>query len=527
MSSTGLLRPITPPSPSTWKGTVPLTMLLGMIITTNVLFKIIRRTILVPRLTIMDELPNFGLRRADGKIRGRAVICGGSIAGLLAAAVCSDHFESVLVIEAEGSPAEIGLDRAKEREFRIMHDGRPTPIPLRKRLLQYMGIHVYLPPVVLGLQRLFSGTLQDELDYFGFSLAPDVWDSTDPRTPRALPITREALETLVRRLVVNSRTNISFTTGTVDGFRRQSREDLMLSGVTVRGEQDEDATFIVDATGAAQCSYHKWLENAEFKPISPSLYTEYDPRLVYSQSVYTLPDALLPKFGKIFPYGLIPGAVFGNNPDYSTGDPRLLYMYLYEDRQRGGWGTTAEQRPRGLTELRAYTKSLHNSEHTPQWVYEIFDLLEAHEEECRPWYSDVHTGKMSFVKYHKAEKESLPSNWVAIGDSMLKLNPTYGQGIVKSVMDSVALDSLLRKVPSRCGGGIPADFSTRFFNKAVARTEGMWEATKAQDYGFPTTVPAKGETLAMGAFMRAFGRHLMYAGVKVAISFHFTLTSTE
>ncbi len=64
-----------------------------------------------------------------------------SISGLLAAAVCSDHFESLLVIEAEGSPAEIGVDKPKTKAFRTMVDGLPTVIPLRERVLQYVAIH--------------------------------------------------------------------------------------------------------------------------------------------------------------------------------------------------------------------------------------------------------------------------------------------------------------------------------------------------------------------------------------------------
>lgn len=67
-----------------------------------------------------------------------------SIAGLLAATVCSDHFESVLVVEPEGSPAELGMDKPKGMEFRTMEDGPnalPTPIPLRKRMVQYLALH--------------------------------------------------------------------------------------------------------------------------------------------------------------------------------------------------------------------------------------------------------------------------------------------------------------------------------------------------------------------------------------------------
>lgn len=93
----------------------------------------------------------------------------------------------------------------------------------------------------------------------------------------------------------------------------------------------------------------------------------------------------------------------------------------------GGRGLTAEERPHTVDEFRTYTKSLHHSDATPNWIYEMYDILEAHEEECKPWYAVVHPGKLSYIKYHEAEKGALPSNWVAIGDSTIKLNPIYGK----------------------------------------------------------------------------------------------------
>ncbi|KAG8993909.1 hypothetical protein FRB95_014179 [Tulasnella sp. JGI-2019a] len=504
-----------------------LARLLSVIITMNLLAKIIRVTILVPKLTIMGDLPHVGNKRKDGKIKGRAVVCGGSIAGLLAATVCSDHFESVLVVEAEGSPTELGMDKPKELELRTMADGLMTPIPLRKRLIQYLGLHGFLPPFILGLQRLFPKNLDSELAYFGFSLVPftfvlssenksnpEVFAPGDPNTPLGLPIMRNEMESLLRRLVVKSRTNITFITGTIDGFQRQRGNSPHLSGVTVRDQGEEAASFVIDATGPTQSSYHRWLKNAGFGPLPSSLQSEYDPNLTYAQSVYTFPKKLLPKVEDILPYGLIPGAVWGNSPDASTGGSRMLYMYFHEGHQlvivAGGWGVTEEQRPHTADEVRSYAKTLHNAELTPEWIWTLFDFLEDSGEECTPWYADYRPGRMSFIKYQDAENGTLPNNWIAMGDSLIKLNPIYGQGCTKAMMDAVTLDSLLRHVPSQ--QDLPPDFSKKFFHKAVARTKGIWDGNKANDYGFSTTEPAKGETLATGSFARSFGRYLTYAG---------------
>lgn len=46
-------------------------------------------------------------------------------------------------------------------------------------------------------------------------------------------------------------------------------------------------------------------------------------------------------------------------------------------------------------------------------------------------------------------------------------------------------------------------------------------STKASDYGYDTTTPTKGETLAQDKFIREFGRRLMYTGSTVRLSTFF------
>lgn len=89
-----------------------------------------------------------------------------------------------------------------------------------------------------------------------------------------------------------------------------------------------------DATGPAQSSYHRWLKNSGFGPLPPSLQVEYDPRLIYAQTVYTLPEKLLPEFEKLLPYGLTHGSILSNMPEPSTGERRVLYLYWTEDSHR-------------------------------------------------------------------------------------------------------------------------------------------------------------------------------------------------
>ncbi|KAG8993377.1 hypothetical protein FRB95_006375 [Tulasnella sp. JGI-2019a] len=500
---------------------------LGTVVAVNLLGKLLRRSVLVPTLTIMDDLPNVGKGRKDGKLKGRAVVCGGSVAGLMAAAVCAEHFESVLVIEAEGSANET-IDIPKETEIRIMNNGLPTRISSRKRVMQYSAIHVNQPPVQLGLERLFPA-MQEELDDIGLATAPlafsnfeyggiscpEVYLPTDTDAPKILPVTREAFEILLRRLVVKYKSNVTFLAGIVDGFERDERDEHKLSGVKVRasvGKEVEPADFVIDATGPAQTSYHKWLANAGFGPLPDTMYEEYNPHCNYVQSTWTIPKHVMQKIVAVLPYGPHRGAVHYNAPDWAMGERRAQSIMLCENDQLqvmcGGWGISTADLPHTIQEYRAYTQSIHQTNPAPQWLYKMFDVLEVHEEECAPWYDDVNNGTFSFVKYHEADKGSIPSNWVSVGDSLMKLNPIYGQGCSKAMMDAVAINSLLRQVSHQ--QDLPPDFAASYFQKATNRTKGMWDSNKATDYGWDSTEPAKGETLAVGTFGRNFAKHITY-----------------
>ncbi|KAG8873515.1 hypothetical protein FRB97_006658 [Tulasnella sp. 331] len=506
-----------------WKLTV--TAVLGSLLILQGLGRMVRRLVLMPKFTIMDDIPSLGRDRKDGKIAGRAVICGGSVAGLFAAAVCSHHFDSVVIIEPEQSANEHAIENPKPLEFRTSADGKKRPIAVRSRIGQYFAIHAFLPPIILALERLFP-TFDKELDFFGIKPIafmnrmsygnvpiPAPFESDDPRAPKILPITRGLFEALLRRLVVKHVPNITFLSGSVDRLEPSAPKDGRLAGVRVRtqqGEKFEPATLVVDATGPSQASYHKWLKNAGFPSLPRSI--EYDPRIYYGQSVWKIPAKLRGQIDKIIPSGFQPGIIYNAIPDWSTGEQTAFAICVFEGSQL--YLTTAAwdsgQAPKSLTELRVYIQSMVSAERTAGFVFELLDFLEVHEEEISPWFFDAMIGKMSYIQYHEAK--GLPSNWVAIGDASMKLNPIYGQGCTKAMIDAVTLDTVLHAVTSY-REHLPSDFSEKFFKKQAPRIQGLWDGTKNVDYGFSGTKPAKGDSLKTGSFQRNFGRYVLYTSI--------------
>ncbi|KIO25650.1 hypothetical protein M407DRAFT_25024 [Tulasnella calospora MUT 4182] len=481
---------------------------------------ILRELVLVPKLTILRDVEDLHKPRKTRKIPGRAVICGGSVSGMLAAAVCADHFDSVLIVEPEAWANDHGFEIPEKRSYRTTSDGYQTVVQPRTRVMQYFAGNFLQPPSYMTLRHLFSN-LPELLEYFGLSSTLSVMrlklryggiysedphhDADDPKA-LTLGITREAAETLIRRSLRLSRPNVMFTTGTVTRFIRDGGH---LGGIAVRteaGEVEEWADFVVDASGPTQLSFTKALNSAGF-PVSPALRVEYNPGMRYSTAVWRLPEHVRAKWP--VPGGYKLGVILNMTPDSETGDSRVFGILNMECDQMliatGGWNDA--ESPHSVAELRIYVKSLYGQENLPDWTWTLLDFLEEHEEECSPFHAEARVGPLNWIRWHQAK--DLPPNFVAIGDAIMKLNPIYGQGITKACIDITTLDAILRRIPS----SLPLpNLSKPFFNREALRVQGLWDGTKANDYGFPNTIPAEGEDLSHNTFMRKWGRQCLLLG---------------
>ncbi|KIO16583.1 hypothetical protein M407DRAFT_33763 [Tulasnella calospora MUT 4182] len=227
----------------------------------------------------------------------------------------------------------------------------------------------------------------------------------------------------------------------------------------------------------------------------------------YSTAVWTLPEHVRAKWP--VPGGYELGVTLYMAPDSETGESRVFFIGNMEGNQMhittGGWNSP--ESPHSIAELRSYVKSLYGQENLPDWAWTLLDFLEDHEEECSPFHAEAKVGPLNWIRWHQAK--NLPPNFVAVGDAIMKLNPVYGQGITKACMDATTLDAILRRIPP----SLPlSNVSKPFFNREASRVQGLWDGTKANDYGFPTTTPAEGEDLNHNAFIRWWGRECLVLG---------------
>ena len=90
-----------------------------------------------------------------------------SVAGLLAAAVCGDHYEHVVIIEPEEwLNTDEGITLPDGHQVRLNESGIPVEVNRRTRVMQYTTTHVHQPITLMALRELFPD-FDKEAQIFG------------------------------------------------------------------------------------------------------------------------------------------------------------------------------------------------------------------------------------------------------------------------------------------------------------------------------------------------------------------------
>ena len=84
----------------------------------------------------------------------------------------------------------------------------------------------------------------------------------------------------------------------------------------------------------------------------------------------------------------------------------------------------------------------------------------------------------------------MPSNLFPLGDSALRVNPIFGQGCTKSIVDILTLDRTLR----RCSSPMDSRRALAYYlDLHYARTDAFWRDTRLQDVSICMR-PSRGDT---------------------------------
>jgi pimeloyl-ACP methyl ester carboxylesterase/2-polyprenyl-6-methoxyphenol hydroxylase-like FAD-dependent oxidoreductase len=379
----------------------------------------------------------------NDRIAGRAVVIGGSMAGLLAARVLADQFGEVVIVDRDTFP--LG----------------PEP---RKGVPQSRHLHVLLARGHRILEHLFPGLL-DELIAAGavplrwpqdmLWLGIRGWAGRSARGLTFISCRRELLEQRVRQRVLDRpgvRTRqghdaigllATTTQSTVRGVRLRARTD--------QTDLDIEADLVVDASGRGSHA-PEWLEAIGFASPRETVINSF---LGYASRLYersedgdrdwkglflqpnapegTRAAALLPVDGNRWH-----ATVAGIARDYPPTDEQGFLDFARSLRTPVFYETIRAARP--LTPITAYRSTQNQLRH--------YDRLAR-------W----------------------PERFVVIGDAVCCFNPIYGQGMTVAGESAMELQRWLRD------GGAAHEFQRR-----LARTIATpWLLSTGEDFRYPTT----------------------------------------
>lgn len=378
-----------------------------------------------------------------------AIVMGGSMAGLLAARVLTDHFERVTLVERDQFP-----DTAEQR----------------KGVPQGRHLHALLVKGEQIMSILFPG-LADDLIAAGavqFDFCRDLrwfqsggYKARFPGGIMGLALSRPLLESYIRRRLLARQNMTCLTQHDATGLIA-TQDNQRITGISLRSRASEKgieeltADLIVDATGRGSRS-PQWLESLGYaRPEESVVHIQhaYASR-IYRRDQSLLPDALSVMTAPMPPDGLRAGALAP-----LEGERWIATL--------GGW--TGDHPPTDEPGFLEYARSLPNQD-----IYQVISRAEP--------LSDIVIHKMpSNLRRHYEKMKQFPQGYLVMGDAVSSFNPAYGQGMTVSAMEAELLQKCLLKAPSP---NHLDNLAAAFFKEAAKIVEGAWSLAVREDFRFP------------------------------------------
>lgn len=374
------------------------------------------------------------------------------MAGLLAARVLSDFYESVTVVE---------------------RDALPETATQRRGVAQGRHLHMMLSAGSSYLAKLFPG-LFDELTAAG----AQVLHGTDPslfylkvgghelcRSGRftrpdemvILLASRPLLEAHVRRRV-RAMDNVTFVDGHDVLEPIVDPAGCVIAAPVVDRETGQDRVLetdlVVDATGRSARTPAFLEAHGYQRPVD----RKYTVHLSYSSQFFRVPPGVLAE--KVIVVGPTPERSSGAGLlAYEDGTVILTLIGLAGHKPPSDLAGILESAaefmpPRAVAALRAAEPLGEvSAQHYPASVWRRYDKL-----------------------------DRFPKGYLVIGDAVCSFNPLYGQGMTSAALQAAALHDCL-------SDGDTGDLSQRYFRAAAKKLTPIWVNNRFVDF---TVMPASG-----------------------------------
>ena len=372
----------------------------------------------------------------------RAIVIGGSIAGLLTARVLSDYFDRVIILDRDELPA---TPQAR----------RGVPQSVQPHVLFAKGYRIlaeFFPGIKEQLEANGALSIDWAREFKHFveghwgvkAEASDIVSVTCSRYLLEWTIRQELLKLPGIEILESSK-----VTGLI--CDRQNR----ITGVKLNSGE-LNAELVVDASGRSSQA-PQWLEQIG----TPAPETTVNPFLGYATRRYKLPDSLQPDWKVL---------LISQSPPQDT---RLGYLARIENDELiatlGGYGKDFP--PLDDTGFLEFARSLAQ----PDFYNAIANATPT---------SPIYAHRATANRMRHYDKVELPQGFVALGDAVCALCPVYGQGMTVSALGAKTLQTWLDKSKGK--------LDNNRFQKQLAKSNSFhWMSATSQDSRFPTTVGGK------------------------------------
>jgi 2-polyprenyl-6-methoxyphenol hydroxylase-like FAD-dependent oxidoreductase len=390
---------------------------------------------------------------AKSFIEKKALVIGGSIAGLLSARILSDFFDEVLIIEKDQkSPKDLS------------RTGVPQGLHGHALLKSGEEILTELFPGIVD-ELITDGSVQSD---FTRELAWNHHGSWKMKYHAGISIIQQSrpfLEWHIKRRL-EMIPNVNFIYEAVAKRLLMNTEHSEVKGIEIQKEGEPItpllADFVVDASGAGS-STANWLQLLDFEPPKK---TEVRVNLFYASRIFS--SLSIPKndWGNLLVY---PNPPFQNRGGSISPIENKRWMVSLL-----GYGVDSP--PRNGEEFLQYSKNLEHPD-----VYEAI-------KDARP-ETDVSVYRFpSLRRFHYEKLKRFPNGLVVIGDAFCRIDPVFGQGMSIAALEAIAFKKELQKARQKNTLHQISVNTHRSFSKII---DVPWLIALTEDFRFNHTVGSK------------------------------------
>lgn len=401
------------------------------------------------------------------KLGQHAVVIGGSLAGLMSAAVLAEYFDRVTVFER---------DRIEDRP--VLHKSVPQGNHIHALLLS--GQHVMsllYPGFIEELKKLGAVRFRPGVDIAFYGPNGKGYNATRSVTePRDLGLeghimSRGLLEYHVRRRTVAFANVKLETDAAVEGLVHDGGRVRGVRRKRAVGAEAVEADLVIDAGGRGSHASRWLVEMGVPAPEETTIGVDF----AYTSTKYRKPD----RDHESEPLLLVGGPP----PEYT----RAAGLFEIEDRT---WhvslaGRFGDYPPTDEAGFLAFAKALPSAK--------LYELIEDAER-----IADItHHRFPTSVWRHYERLQAFPAGLLILGDAICSFNPVYGQGMSSAALQAQALRKVLREHAAQARG--LDGLASAFFPKAAEAVSAPWTLAANFDFAYPQTRGERPPGLAEGA----------------------------